>query len=211
METFSALPAICAGNKGQWRGALTFSLICTWKNGLVNNRVSTPNILRKILLREITVVIIVVIVIIIIIIIITIIIIIIIVIIIILLIVIIIAIIIIIIIIIIIVLFPGGLYYSSIASVFVDLRYVTVELSIKPISGIYPGNLIPHYARQPLPFFLARDRISICYTCQLEKYRNKFHEIIVFKNIIFIRSIYWCILQKYDWNIITHLIEMAVK
>ena len=32
METSSALLAICAGNsshKGQWRGALTFSLICT--------------------------------------------------------------------------------------------------------------------------------------------------------------------------------------
>ena len=43
---FSALLAICAGNspatgefphKGQWRGALMFSLICTW-NGWVNNR-----------------------------------------------------------------------------------------------------------------------------------------------------------------------------
>ena len=39
METFSALLAICAGNspvpensphKGQWRGALMFSLICAW-------------------------------------------------------------------------------------------------------------------------------------------------------------------------------------
>ena len=47
METFSALLAICAGNspvngefpqKGQWRGALMFSLICTWINGWVNNR-----------------------------------------------------------------------------------------------------------------------------------------------------------------------------
>ena len=47
METFSALLAICAGNspvtvnsphKGQWRGALMFSLICAWMNGLVNNR-----------------------------------------------------------------------------------------------------------------------------------------------------------------------------
>ena len=44
METFSALLAICAGNspvnspyKGQWRGALMFSLICAWKNGWVNN------------------------------------------------------------------------------------------------------------------------------------------------------------------------------
>ena len=25
-------------HKGQWRGALTFSLICTWMNGWVNNR-----------------------------------------------------------------------------------------------------------------------------------------------------------------------------
>ena len=25
-------------HKGQWRGALMFSLICTWKNGWVNNR-----------------------------------------------------------------------------------------------------------------------------------------------------------------------------
>ena len=41
METFSALLALCAGNspvtgvfdhKGQWRGALMFSLICTWIN-----------------------------------------------------------------------------------------------------------------------------------------------------------------------------------
>ena len=47
METFSALLAICAGNspvpvnsphKGQWRGALTFSLMCVWINGWVNNR-----------------------------------------------------------------------------------------------------------------------------------------------------------------------------
>ena len=47
METFSALQAICAGNspvpvnsphKGQWRGALMFSLICVWINGWVNNR-----------------------------------------------------------------------------------------------------------------------------------------------------------------------------
>ena len=47
METFSALLAICAGNspvsgvnsphKGQWRGTLMFSLICTWINGWVNN------------------------------------------------------------------------------------------------------------------------------------------------------------------------------
>ena len=54
METFSALLAICAGNspgtggihqspvnslhKGQWRGALMFSLICVWINGWVSNR-----------------------------------------------------------------------------------------------------------------------------------------------------------------------------
>ena len=45
LETFSALLAICAGNspspvnsphKGQWRGALMFSLICVWINGWVN-------------------------------------------------------------------------------------------------------------------------------------------------------------------------------
>ena len=47
METFSALLALCAGNslgpvksphKGQWRGALMFSLICVCINGRVNNR-----------------------------------------------------------------------------------------------------------------------------------------------------------------------------
>ena len=41
METFSALLAICAENsphKGQWRGALMFSLICVLINGWVNNR-----------------------------------------------------------------------------------------------------------------------------------------------------------------------------
>ena len=46
METFSALLAICAGShrspvnsphKGQWRGALMFSLICVWINGWLNN------------------------------------------------------------------------------------------------------------------------------------------------------------------------------
>ena len=46
-QTFSALLAICAGNspvpvnsphKGQWSGALMFSLICTWIKGWVNNR-----------------------------------------------------------------------------------------------------------------------------------------------------------------------------
>ena len=45
--TFSTLLAIGAGNspvtmnfphKGQWQGALVFSLICTWINGWVNNR-----------------------------------------------------------------------------------------------------------------------------------------------------------------------------
>ena len=47
METFSALLALCAGNspvpvksphKGQWRGALMFSLMCVWINDWVNNR-----------------------------------------------------------------------------------------------------------------------------------------------------------------------------
>ena len=46
METFSTLLALCAGNspvtdefphKGQWRGALMFSLICTWINCWVDN------------------------------------------------------------------------------------------------------------------------------------------------------------------------------
>ena len=46
METFSALLALCAGkspfpvnspHKGQWRGALMFSLICVWINDWVNN------------------------------------------------------------------------------------------------------------------------------------------------------------------------------
>ena len=47
MAPFSALLALCAGNspvpvnsthKGQWRGALMFSLICAWINESVNNR-----------------------------------------------------------------------------------------------------------------------------------------------------------------------------
>ena len=47
METLSASLAICAGNshvpvnsphKGQWRGALMFSLIYVWINDWVNNR-----------------------------------------------------------------------------------------------------------------------------------------------------------------------------
>ena len=47
METFSALLAICGGlprwpvnspHKGQWRGALLFSLISAWMNDWVNNR-----------------------------------------------------------------------------------------------------------------------------------------------------------------------------
>ena len=47
METFSALLALCVGNspvtgesphKGQWRGALMFSLICSWINTWVHNR-----------------------------------------------------------------------------------------------------------------------------------------------------------------------------
>ena len=46
METHSALLALCAENspvtgefphKGQWRGALMFSLICAWINVCVNN------------------------------------------------------------------------------------------------------------------------------------------------------------------------------
>ena len=71
-------------------------------------------------------------------------------------------------------LFFGDIYYSSTVSVFVDLRHVAVELSIKPISGIYPGILIPNYARQPLSVFLTEDRTSICYARQLERYRNNF-------------------------------------
>ena len=45
IEAFSASLSFCAGNspvnsphKGQWRGALMLSLICTWINGWVNNR-----------------------------------------------------------------------------------------------------------------------------------------------------------------------------
>ena len=45
METFSASLAFCAKNspvsfphKGQWQGALVFSLICAWTNSWVNNR-----------------------------------------------------------------------------------------------------------------------------------------------------------------------------
>ena len=47
METFYALLGLCAGNspvpvnsphKGQWRGALMFSVICAWINDWVNNR-----------------------------------------------------------------------------------------------------------------------------------------------------------------------------
>ena len=45
METFLALLALCVGNspvnsphKGQWRGALLFSLICAGINDWVNNR-----------------------------------------------------------------------------------------------------------------------------------------------------------------------------
>ena len=46
MQTFYALLAICADNspvigefpdKGQWRGALMFYLICVWINGWINN------------------------------------------------------------------------------------------------------------------------------------------------------------------------------
>ena len=41
METFSALLArwtVNSPNKGQWRGVLTFSLICTWTNDWTNHR-----------------------------------------------------------------------------------------------------------------------------------------------------------------------------
>ena len=47
METFSALLALCAGNspvtgefphKGQWRGAVMFTLICVWINYWAKNR-----------------------------------------------------------------------------------------------------------------------------------------------------------------------------
>ena len=47
METYSASLALCAGNsplpvnsphKGQWRGALIFSLICAWMNDWISNR-----------------------------------------------------------------------------------------------------------------------------------------------------------------------------
>ena len=44
METFSTLLALCrrspvnSPHKGQWRGALICSLICAWRNGLVNNQ-----------------------------------------------------------------------------------------------------------------------------------------------------------------------------
>ena len=47
METFPALLALCVGihrspvnspHKGQWGGALIFSLTCAWTNGSVNNR-----------------------------------------------------------------------------------------------------------------------------------------------------------------------------
>ena len=41
MKSFSALLILCSGNspvaKGQWRGALMFSMICAWINGWVNN------------------------------------------------------------------------------------------------------------------------------------------------------------------------------
>ena len=56
MERFSALLALCAGNspipvnsphKGQWRGALMFSLICVWINDWVNNR--EAGVLRQVM------------------------------------------------------------------------------------------------------------------------------------------------------------------
>ena len=38
MDTFSALVAFCEFlHKGQWRGVLMFSLICSWIHGWVNN------------------------------------------------------------------------------------------------------------------------------------------------------------------------------
>ena len=55
METFSALLTLCvrginwspvnSSHKGQWRGALVFSLICTWTNGYANNQ--DPSNLRR--------------------------------------------------------------------------------------------------------------------------------------------------------------------
>ena len=38
IKAFSALLALCEHHKGQWRGALMFSVICAWTNGWVNNR-----------------------------------------------------------------------------------------------------------------------------------------------------------------------------
>ena len=63
METFSALLAICAGNspvpdefphKGQWGGALMFSLICVWINDRVNNN-ETGDLRRYRALYDVTV------------------------------------------------------------------------------------------------------------------------------------------------------------
>ena len=54
IETFSTLLALCGGNsgspvnsphKGQWRGALMFSVICAWINGWMYNR--EPGDLRR--------------------------------------------------------------------------------------------------------------------------------------------------------------------
>ena len=45
MEKLPALLAICSPHKGQWRGALMFSLVCAWINGWVNNR--EPGDLRR--------------------------------------------------------------------------------------------------------------------------------------------------------------------
>ena len=37
METFFVLLAFCSPHKGQWRGALMFSLICAWTDSWANN------------------------------------------------------------------------------------------------------------------------------------------------------------------------------
>ena len=37
-ETIAHRPPVNSPHKGQWRGALMFSLICVWINGWVNNR-----------------------------------------------------------------------------------------------------------------------------------------------------------------------------
>ena len=64
IESFCALLTLCAGNhrspvnsphKGQWRGALMFSLICAWTNGWVNNRnAGDLTLVRLVILDAIT-------------------------------------------------------------------------------------------------------------------------------------------------------------